>query len=150
MVRNRPVAERTAVLFLCTGNSCRSQMAEGLARHLCGEHLEAASAGTAPQPLNRYAVQVMAEIGIDISSHRPKSIAELTGRSFDCVITVCSSAHDTCPTWPGQGRVMHHPFDDPPHLAATARAEEERLAVYRRVRDEIRAYVLTLPERIAS
>lgn len=140
------MSAKKQVLFLCTGNSCRSQMAEGLARHLKSDLLEVSSAGTAPQRLNPDAVRVMQEIGIDISSHRAKSVEELGSRSFDYVITVCDDAHENCPIWPGRGKVIHQGFDDPPALAARAGSEEERLQFYRRVRDEIATYIETLPK----
>ncbi|MCO6431765.1 MAG: arsenate reductase ArsC [Deltaproteobacteria bacterium] len=138
--------DKKRILFLCTGNSCRSQMAEGLARHLKGEVLEVYSAGTSPQKLNSDAVIVMREVGIDISSHKAKSIDDLGGLKFDYVITVCDDANESCPLWPGRGKVVHRGFDDPPRLAARAASETERLAPYRRVRDEIKAFVQTLPE----
>lgn len=139
------MVNKKRLLFLCTGNSCRSQMAEGWARRLIGETFDVFSAGTSPQPLNPFAVRVMAETGIDISSHRAKNVDELGEMRFDCVITVCQDAHEQCPVWTGRGRVMHHAFDDPPRLAAVANSEDERLAVYRRVRDEIRDFVSQIP-----
>jgi arsenate reductase len=122
------------VLFLCTGNSCRSQMAEGLLRHLAGDRFETASAGTHPAGLNPGAIAVMREIGIDISRHRSKSLGDFAGRRFDHVITVCDRARESCPTLPGATSVLHWSFDDP---AAATGSEEERQAVFRRVRDEI-------------
>ena len=133
------------ILFLCTGNACRSQMAEGWARHLKGDGLEAWSAGTVPRGLDPRAVRVMAEAGVDISRHRSKAVAEVLGRAFDYVVTVCDRAHEACPTFPGGTRVAHVGFDDPPALAEGAATEDEALAPYRRVRDEIRAFVETLP-----
>ena len=138
------------VLFLCTGNSCRSQMAEGWARHLKGDQIEAYSAGIETHGLNPRAVQVMAEAGVDISGHRSKHVEELRGVEFDYVVTVCGHASEHCPVFPGKARVIHVGFDDPPKLAADAATEEERLAPYRRVRDEIRAFVEALPERLES
>ncbi len=134
------------VLFLCTGNSCRSQIAEGWARHLKGELMETYSAGTQPKGLNPDAVRVMEEVGIDISSQRSQHIDEFAENGLDWVVTVCGHADETCPTFPGKTRVIHKGFDDPPALAANAKSESERLAPYRRVRDEIRAFVETLPE----
>jgi arsenate reductase (thioredoxin) len=131
------------VLFLCTGNSCRSQMAEGWARHLKGDGIEAYSAGIEPHGLNPDAVRVMAEAGVDISGQRSKHVSEFQGVEFDWVVTVCGHAHESCPVFPGKAKVIHVAFDDPPRLAADARIEEERLAPYRRVRDEIRAFVET-------
>lgn len=136
------------VLFLCTGNSCRSQMAEGWARALRGGVIEAYSAGIEAHGLNPDAVRVMAETGVDISGQRSKHVDELAGLKFDCVVTVCSHAHEQCPIFHGSARVMHRGFDDPPRLAANAATEAERLAPYRRVRDEIRAFVETLPESL--
>ena len=134
------------VLFLCTGNSCRSQMAEGWARRLKGDVIEPYSAGVEKHGLNPRAVQVMAEAGVDISSHHSKTLHELAGVTFDVVVTVCASAHERCPIFPGRGRVVHVGFDDPPALARQAATEEEALSHYRRVRDEIRAFIQTLPE----
>jgi arsenate reductase len=122
------------VLLLCTGNSCRSQMAEGALRELAGDRFEAESAGTTPARVNPTAVRVMAEIGIDISEQRSKSVVEMLGEQFDFVITVCDRARDTCPVFPGGAAKLHWSFDDP---AAAYGSEEERLQVFRRVRDEI-------------
>ena len=138
------------VLFLCTGNSCRSQMAEGWARHLQGEVIEPYSAGLAAQGLNPWAVQVMAEVGVDISGQRSKRLEEVKDIPFDYVITVCGHAHESCPVFPGRARVVHAGFDDPPKLAAAARTEEDALSHYRRVRDEIRMFVEQLPGKIAG
>lgn len=140
--------ERLKVLFLCTGNSCRSQMAEGWARQLKSEWMEAYSAGTAPQGLNPKAVRAMAEAGVDISGQRSKSVEELEGVEFDAVITVCGEADRACPRFSGDVKVIHAGFDDPPRLEAGARSEEEALGHYRRVRDEIRAFVEKLPEAL--
>ena len=129
-----------SVLFLCTGNSCRSQMAEGWLRHLAGDRFDAASAGTHPVGLNQRAVTVMKEVGVDISRHRSTRMDELLGQRFDYVITVCDRAKKTCPMFPGATSVLHWSFDDP----ADAQGEEEaRLAVFRRVRDEIAQRVRT-------
>lgn len=136
------------ILFLCTGNSCRSQMAEGWARALKGEQIEAYSAGIETHGLNPHAVKVMAEAGVDISGHRSKHVNEVLHLPFDYVITVCGHAQEHCPVFPGRAVVLHHGFDDPPKLAANAKTEEEALAHYRRVRDEIRAYIETLPEAL--
>jgi len=142
---NKPV-----VLFLCTGNSCRSQMAEGWARQLRGDVLEACSAGVAPSTLNPDAVRVMAEAGVDISGHRSKHLDEFRDRPIDYVVTVCDHAHESCPVFNGGAGIVHQAFDDPPHLAAGAMTEADRLAPYRRVRDEIRAFVETLPEALRA
>lgn len=138
------------ILFLCTGNSCRSQMAEGWARQLWPGELEPYSAGIETHGLNPYAVQVMAEAGVDIAAQRSKHVAELAGIAFDCVITVCSHAHEHCPRFPGRVRVLHAGFDDPPRLARNAATPEAALAPYRRVRDEIREYVQQLPALLAA
>lgn len=138
------------VLFLCTGNSCRSQMAEGWARALVGDRIEPASAGIEIHGLNAQAVRVMAEAGVDISHHRSKHVDEFSGVTIDAVITVCDNAHESCPLFPGKTLVLHHDFDDPPRLARGAATQEEALAHYRRVRDEIREFVLALPDRLAA
>ncbi len=137
--------EPVKVLFLCTGNSCRSQMAEGWARDLHGGKIEAFSAGVAPKGLDPRAVRVMAEAGVDISDHASRHVGELVGIGFDWVVTVCDSARESCPLFPGRAGVVHRGFDDPPRLALGATTEEEALAPYRRVRDEIRAFVAALP-----
>lgn len=138
------------VLFLCTGNSCRSQMAEGWARHLKADVIDAWSAGIETHGLNPNAVLVMAEAGVDISGQCSKSVGEFLHMPFDFVVTVCGHAQETCPFFPGKARVVHVGFDDPPQLAKEARNEEEALGHYRRVRDEIRAFVETLPEALAD
>ncbi|RMH04289.1 MAG: arsenate reductase ArsC [Planctomycetota bacterium] len=136
------------VLFLCTGNSCRSQMAEGWARHLHGDRLRPLSAGLQPKGLDPRAVAVMAEAGVDISGQRSQSLAEFRDEPVDLVFTVCGHAHESCPVWPGGAPVIHHGFDDPPALAAGAESEEVALAHYRRVRDEIRTWIEHLPDEI--
>ena len=133
------------VLFLCTGNSCRSQMAEGWCRHLKGDIFEAYSAGIETHGLNPYAVKVMAEAGVDISGHKSKLLTELNGIDFDYVVTVCGHAHETCPFFPAKAKVVHVGFDDPPKLAKDLTDEEEKLNCYRLVRDEIQKFVLSLP-----
>lgn len=141
------------VLFLCTGASCRSQMAAGWARALQGDSIEAHCAGTAPKGLNPLAVRAMREAGVDISgqpSCTPAQLGPETLRSLDAVVTVCDSARESCPVLPGRARVLHRAFDDPPRLALGARTEEEAMAHYRRVRDEIRAFIETLPETLAG
>jgi len=134
------------ILFLCTGNSCRSQMAEGWARHLKASTIQPYSAGIETHGLNPFAVKVMAEAGVDISWHASKHVNELSDISFDHVITVCDHASEHCPVFPGDAKIFHRGFDDPPRLAATAASEDEALEHYRRVRDEIKAFVATLPE----
>jgi arsenate reductase len=141
---------RLRVLFLCTGNSCRSQMAEGWARQLRSEQFEAWSAGIETHGLNPNAVLVMKEAGVDISGHLSKALDQLAGVEFDYVITVCGHAHETCPVFPGQATVIHRGFDDPPALARNAESEAEALGHYRRVRDEIKSYVETLPEALSG
>lgn len=138
------------VLFLCTGNSCRSQMAEGWARHLKSDCLEAYSAGIETHGLNPIAVKVMAEVGVDISHHRSKHIDEFKDMDFDYAITVCGHANEHCPVFPGKTTVIHVGFDDPPKLAEQAATEEDALNCYRRVRDEIRAFVETLPDSLTE
>ena len=141
--------EKLKLLFLCTGNSCRSQMAEGWARHLKSDLVEAYSAGIEKHGLNPRAVQVMAEAGVDISTHASKTAEDLAGIRFDWVVTVCGHAHETCPVFPGGARVVHVGFDDPPRLAQGETDPDRALAHYRRVRDEIRAFVETLPTALA-
>ncbi len=136
------------ILFLCTGNSCRSQMAEGWARHLKPGVIEAWSAGIETRGLNPLAVKVMAEAGVDISNQRSKHVDELRDIPIDCVVTVCGHAHEHCPLFPGRTRVVHAGFDDPPALARLAATEDDTLNIYRRVRDEIRDYVAFLPESL--
>jgi arsenate reductase len=133
---------RKQVLFLCTGNSIRSQMAQGLVNHHLGDEWEAHSAGTKPEGIvHPLAVQVMSERGIDISRHRSKSVDEYRGEAFDLVVTVCDDAAENCPVWLGGGRKVHISFEDP---ARAAGSDEERLAVFRRVRDEMRQQLLDL------
>lgn len=133
-------------MFLCTGNSCRSQMAEGWAKSLRADKVEAYSAGTNPHGLNPLAIRAMREAGVDITTHTSKK-PEQIGVPFDVVVTVCDSAHEACPVFPG-ARVVHVGFDDPPRLAKGAATEDEAMVHYRRVRDEIRAFVLTIPESL--
>lgn len=140
--------KKLRILFLCTGNSCRSQMAEGWARHLKGKLIEAFSAGIEPHGLDPLAVKVMAESEVDISGHRSKAIDELPNLSFDYVITLCDDARESCPLFPGHVKVIHAAFQDPPHEARNAGSEEEKLVHYRRVRDDIRTFVETLPEAL--
>jgi arsenate reductase len=144
------MSSKPTILFLCTGNSCRSQMAEGWARHLKAASIDAYSAGTHPSALNCDAVQVMSEAGVDISRQRSKHVSELADIPFEYVITVCDHAHESCPVFPGRNTIVHRGFDDPPRLAERAETEDERLAPFRRVRDEIRAWVATLPESLAA
>ncbi len=137
--------KRLKVLFLCTGNSCRSQMAEGWARHLKSDVIEAYSAGVETHGMNEKAVKVMAEAGVDISSHRSKHLDEIKDVGFDYVVTVCDNAHESCPIFPGKTKVAHVGFDDPPRLAKDAVTEQQVLDIYRRVRDQIKGFVKKLP-----
>jgi arsenate reductase len=140
------MADKLKILFLCTGNSCRSQMAEGWARHLKGDIIEPYSAGIKPHRLDPNAVKVMAEAGVDISGHRSKHFDEVKRIQFDWVITVCDAANASCPFFPGKTKRYQKSFDDPPRLAKDAKTEEEALAHYRRVRDEICEFVKKLPD----
>ncbi|MGB7157432.1 MAG: arsenate reductase ArsC [Tepidisphaeraceae bacterium] len=139
------VTTKSKVLFLCTGNSCRSQMAQGWAKHLRSDVIDPHSAGVEPHGVNARAIAVMKEVGVDLSSHRSKHVDELKDVPFDYVVTVCGHAKETCPVFPGKTKIVHVGFDDPPQLARSARNEEEALQHYRRVRDEIRAFVERLP-----
>jgi len=147
--------DKLKVLFLCTGNSCRSQMAEGWARHLKGDVIEAYSAGIETHGLNPHAVKVMAEAGVDISGHTSKRVDEIKDVDLDVVVTVCGHANETCPAWlGGKAKVVHVGFDDPPkiarELAAKGASEEKLLEGYRRVRDEIKAFVAGLPQSLTQ
>ena len=134
--------DKSRVLILCTGNSARSQMAEGLLRHDAGDRFQVFSAGTKPSQIRPEAIAVMRELGIDISGQRSKSVDEFTGQSFDYVLTVCDNARESCPIFPGKSAMIHRNFEDP---AALAGSEEERLALFRRVRDEMRQYLYGFP-----
>ena len=136
------MSDKKRVLILCTGNSARSQMAEGLLRHDAGDRFDVFSAGTRPSKVRPEAISVMRELGIDITGHRSKSVDEFVGRSFDYVLTVCDNAKESCPIFPGQAARIHRGFDDPAELHGT---EEERLAIFRRVRDELRTYLSRFP-----
>ena len=134
--------DKKRVLILCTGNSARSQMAEGLLRHDAGNRFEVVSAGTRPSQVRPEAVAVMRDLGIDISGHRSKSVGEFAGQAFDYVLTVCDNAKESCPIFPGHAARIHRSFEDP---AALQGSEKERLALFRRVRDEIRNYLHSFP-----
>jgi arsenate reductase (thioredoxin) len=142
--------QKMKILFLCTGNACRSQMAEGWTRHLKADRIEPSSAGVDPKGIDPLAVRVMAEAGVDIRSQRSKHVDEVKHILFDYVVTVCDRASENCPIFPARTRVIHAGFEDPPRLARETRNEEERLRPYRRVRDEIRAFVETLPEGLSG
>jgi arsenate reductase len=138
------------VLFLCTGNSCRSQMAEGWARKLKASEVEAYSAGIEKHGMNPHAVRVMGEAGVDISRQYSKTPQDIGPVEFDYVVTVCGHADENCPVFPGKTKVVHVGFEDPPRLTKHLPDGEEKLAVYRRVRDEIRDFVETLPRRLTT
>lgn len=144
--------KKVRLLFLCTGNSCRSQMAEGWARHLLGDIIEAHSAGIETHGMNPNAVKVMAEAGVDINDQKSQHIDEFKDVDLDIVITVCGHAHETCPYFPANCEVVHFGFDDPPkmakELATQGASEEEQLDCYRKVRDQIRAAIEKLPETL--
>lgn len=139
---------RKKMLFLCTGNSCRSQMAEGWARHLHADLLEVYSAGVVKTGVDPRAVQVMSEAGVDISGQFSKTVEELPVQDFDAVITLCDQANESCPFFPGNVRRLHQGFDDPPSLATGLDSEEDMLKVYRRVREEIRQFIADLTDQI--
>ena len=140
--------ENLNILFLCSDNSCRSQMAEGWTKYLKGDLINCRSAGIETHGLNPMAVKAMAEAGVDISQHKSQLVDDYLEESWDFVITVCSNAHEACPMFPGNAKVVHVGFDDPPALAKEESTEEGAMAHYRRVRDEIRAFVETLPESL--
>lgn len=139
------MSEKISLLYLCTGNSCRSQMAEGWTHALKGDAIEVYSAGIETHGLNPNAVKVMAEAGVDITNQKSQHIDEFKDTKIDYVITVCDHAHETCPFFPGGAKVLHVGFDDPPKLSPADAPEEVKLDGFRRVRDEIKAFVETLP-----
>ncbi len=145
--------KKIKLLYLCTGNSCRSQMAEGWTRALKGELIDAYSAGIETHGLNPHAVKVMAEAGVDITTQQSQHIDEFRDVALDVIITVCNHAHETCPWFPADCKVIHVGFPDPPRMAREAAqagaSEEEQLDCYRQIRDKIRAFVETLPLSIA-
>ena len=143
---NKSEQRKITILFLCTGNSCRSQMAEGWARHLRADAIDPYSAGIERHGLNPYAVRVMAEVGVDIGGQQSKLVEELPVIPFAYVITLCGHAHETCPYFPG--KIIHHGFPDPPQLAKNATTEEEVLQAYRTVRDQIRQFIESLPQSL--
>jgi len=136
------MGSKKRVLILCTGNSARSQMAEGLLRHDAGDRFEAFSAGTNPSSIRPEAIAAMLELGIDISGHRSKSVDEFAGQRFDYVLTVCDNAKESCPVFLGNTAAIHHGFADP---AAVQGSDEEKLAAFRRARDQLRTYLAEFP-----
>lgn len=136
------MADKKRVLILCTGNSARSQMAEGLLRHDAGERFTVESAGTKPSTVRPEAIAAMKEVGIDITLRRSKHVDEFAGREFDYVLTVCDNAKESCPVFFGKAMRLHHSFNDP---AGVEGSEEKRLAAFRQVRDELRAYLRSFP-----
>jgi arsenate reductase len=133
------------VLILCTGNSARSQMAEGLLRHDAGDRFEVFSAGVNPTRVRPEAIAVMRELGIDLSKHCSKHVNEFAGQSFDYVLTVCDHAREACPIFPGTTQTIHHSFADPADFDGS---EEERIALFRKVRDQVREYLRTFPGEV--
>jgi len=146
------MSEPLKLLFLCTGNSCRSQMAEGWTRQLKGDQIKAFSAGIETHGLNPHMVKVMNEAGVDVSNQKSENIRDFAEHDLDVVITVCGHAHETCPVFPANCKVVHTGFPDPPkmakELAEKGATEEEQLDCYRSVRDKIKEYILTLPESL--
>ena len=137
--------EKIKVLFLCTGNSCRSQTAEGWARHLRSDVIEAYSAGIRPIGVNSRTIKVMAEAGVDISAQKSKRVDEVIGIDFDYVVTVCDNARQQCPMFPGRTRHIHKSFDDPYFAAGS---EEEIMATFRKLRDDVRVFIETMPQSL--
>ena len=140
------MSDKKRILILCTGNSARSQMAEGLLRHDAGQRFDVFSAGTKPSHVRSEAIAVMQELGIDISGHRSKSVDEFAGQSFDYVLTVCDNAKESCPIFPGNTATIHHAFEDP---AAFQGSDQDRVALFRSVRDQIREYLRTDVEALS-
>jgi arsenate reductase len=138
------MADKKRILILCTGNSARSQMAEGLLHDYAGDRFAIESAGIKPDHVRPEAIEVMKEIGVDISGHRSKSIDEFVGQSFDYILTVCDNAKESCPTFPGSAKQLHRNFEDPAAMEGT---RQERLAAFRRVRDQISAYLKNFPPK---
>ncbi|MGE4286197.1 MAG: arsenate reductase ArsC [Phycisphaerae bacterium] len=135
------MSKKLNVLFLCTGNSCRSQMAEGWARALLSDRIKAYSAGIETHGLNPYAVKVMGEAGVDITNHKSQLLSEFDAESIDLVITVCDNAKESCPIFPGGCKVIHRSFQDPPKMALEFEDEEKKTDCYRKVRDEIKQFI---------
>ena len=143
------IMKKENILFLCTGNSCRSQMAEGWCRHLQGDKYEAYSAGIETHGLNPNAIKVMTESGVDISTHKSQLIGDIAQLHFDIIVTVCGHANEHCPLVTNATKVIHVGFDDPPALAKTAKNSEEALDHYRKVRDQIKKFVAAMPESLS-
>jgi len=141
----QPMADKKKILFLCTGNSCRSQMAEAWTQKLKGDEFEAYSESVKPKPMDPRAVKAMAEAGVDMSGQRSKDMDSLGAMEFDYVVTVCDNARESCPFFLARTRLMHKGFDDPPRLAENAENDEAAMIHYRRVRDEIRSFVEKMP-----
>ncbi|MFC1675648.1 arsenate reductase ArsC [Planctomycetota bacterium] len=139
--------KRIRVLFICTGNACRSQIAEGWARHLKSDTIDAYSAGVRPIGVSSRAIEIMAEADVNISTHRSKHIDELSDIDFDYVVTLCDTAAQNCPVFPGNAKVIHNPFTDPYFASGT---EKEVMAVFRKVRDQIRAFIETMPKSLKN
>ena len=140
--------KQLSILFLCTGNSCRSQMAEGWTNHLKGDVIKSRSAGIETHGLNQMAVKTMAEAGVDISHHKSQLVDDFVGESWDFVVTVCGHPHETCPLFTGKAKIVHVGFDDPPALAMAESTEKGAMTHYRRVRDEIRTFIESMPESL--
>lgn len=138
------------ILFLCTGNSCRSQMAEGWCKHFHHDQIDSYSAGVEVHGMNQRAIQVMQEAGVDLHGHHSKLVNDLLDKSFDFVITVCDHAHESCPVFPGKTKLIHVGFRDPPHLTKKLTDETKILNIYRGVRDEIRDFIISLPDFLRS
>lgn len=142
------MSDKKNILFLCTGNSCRSQMAEGFCNHLMSESYAGFSAGIEKHGLNRNAVSVMKEAGVDITNHYSKTTDDIKNIEFDYVITVCGHADENCPWFPAKTKIIHHGFEDPPRMAEKYNSEEEKLDCYRRVRDEIEVFIKKLKKNL--
>lgn len=142
------MGDKIKLLYLCTGNSCRSQMAEGWTKALKSDEIEAYSAGIETHGLNPNAIKVMQEEGIDITSHKSQHIDDFLHFNFDYVVTVCDNAHDTCPVFPANANIVNISFDDPPKLAALVEGDQKKLNCYRVVRDQIKEFVQTLPNSL--
>jgi arsenate reductase len=143
---NSDTNQKKSVLFLCTGNSCRSQMAEGWTRYLHKDRFYVYSAGITPQSVDPLAITVMAEAGVDISEQRSKHVNKLLDIPFDLIVMICDNAREACPLFPGVGKVVHQSFDDPPFLAEDTVDEDEAMSHYRRIRDEIRDFIADIPD----